>query len=133
MQKMFSFLHPALYVAQVKARGRSMFTREALPALTIIERAPVIVLNAKARPLLDQTLLHDYIFEWGAQAKECAVALGYASLYNHSYESNCEYEMAFRKALITIRTVRAIAAGEELLINYNGDWNNSKKVWFDVK
>ena len=41
--------------------------------------------------------------------------------------------MNFRKAIITVRTVRAIAAGEELFINYNGDWNNEKKVWFDVK
>ena len=133
MQKSFTFLHPALYVAQVKNRGRGVFAKEALPAQTIIERAPVIVLNAEARVLLDKTLLHDYIFEWGDGAKECAVALGYASLYNHSYASNCEYEMQFRKALITIRTMRAIAAGEELLINYNGDWDNAKPVWFDVK
>jgi SET domain-containing protein len=32
-----------------------------------------------------------------------------------------------------IKTVRAIKPGEELTINYNGDWNNKKKVWFDVK
>ena len=133
MQKTFSFLHPALYVAQVKSRGRGVFTKEALPAQTIIERAPVIVLNADARLLLDKTLLHDYIFEWGEDAKACAMALGYASLYNHSYESNCEYEMQFRKAMITIRTVRTVAASQELLINYNGDWNNAKLVWFDVK
>jgi uncharacterized protein len=34
---------------------------------------------------------------------------------------------------ITIKTVRSIGAGEELTINYNGTWNNKKKVWFDVK
>ena len=133
MQKKLSYLHAALYVAQVKDRGRGVFTTEALPAQTIIERAPVIVLNAEARPLLDKTLLHDYIFEWGESQKECAVALGYVSLYNHLYESNCEYVMNFRKAMITVRTVRAIAVGEELFINYNGDWNNGKPVWFDVK
>jgi SET domain-containing protein len=30
-----------------------------------------------------------------------------------------------------VRTVRAIKAGEELLINYNGDWDNETPVWFD--
>lgn len=133
MLKKLSFLHPALYVAHVKGRGRGIFTSEALAAQTIVERAPVIVMNSEARTLLDKTLLHDYIFEWGKAGKECAVALGYVSLYNHLYQSNCEYEMNFKKASITIRTVRAINAGEELVVNYNGDWNDEKQVWFDVK
>lgn len=133
MQKKLSYLHPALYVAMVKGRERGVFTTEALPAALVIERAPVLVLSADARVLLDKTLLHDYIFEWGDAAKQCAVALGYVSLYNHLYVSNCEYEMNFKKALITVRTVRDIAAGEELFINYNGDWNNQKQVWFKLK
>jgi len=88
MQKKLSYLHPALYVAGAKERGRGVFTTEALPAGTLIERAPVLVLNAAARVLLDQTLLHDYIFEWGEGSTQCAVALGYVSLYNHLYNSN---------------------------------------------
>jgi uncharacterized protein len=133
MLKKLSYLHPALYVAVVKGRGRGVFTTDALPAHTVIERAPVVVLDAAARVLLDKTLLHDYIFEWGEDQKDCAVALGYASIYNHATPSNCEYEMQFRKAMITVRTVRDIAAGEELFINYNGDWNNTKNVWFELK
>ena len=132
MQKKLSYLHPALYVATAKGRGRGVFAADALPAQTVIERAPVIVMPAEARPLLDKTLLHDYIFEWGENRLECGVALGYVSVYNHVYTSNCEYEMNFRKAMITVRTVRAIEAGEELFINYNGDWDNDKPVWFDV-
>ncbi len=61
------------------------------------------------------------------------MALGYIPMYNHSYRSNCEYEMDFEADIITVRTVRFIAEGEELTINYNGDWNDPKKVWFDVK
>jgi hypothetical protein len=85
------------------------------------------------RVLLDQTLLHDYIFEWGEKKDQCCVALGYVSIYNHSYRSNCEYEMDYKKELISIKTMRSIKAGEELFINYNGDWNNEKKIWFDAK
>ena len=93
----------------------------------------MIVLNAEDRRHIDQTLLHDYIFEWGPAQKQCCMALGYVPLYNHSYNSNCEYEMNFRKEIITIRTVREIKPGEELFINYNGDWDDEKPVWFDVK
>jgi SET domain-containing protein len=85
------------------------------------------------RKLIDQTLLHDYIFEWGPEKKQCCLALGYISLYNHSYRSNCEYIMDYDENLISIKTVRFILAGEELSINYNGDWDNEQPVWFEVK
>lgn len=107
-----------------------MFTKTALPPQTVIEIAPVIVMNAKDRFFIDQTLLHDYIFEWGDNHLQCCMALGYVPLYNHSYRSNCEYEMDFKKQIITVKTVRAIEAGEELFINYNGDWDSEEKVWF---
>jgi len=88
-------------------------------------------MSAEERTLLDQTLLHDYIFEWGKDGKQCGMALGYVPVYNNSSKSNCEYEMDFENEIIKIKTVRSINVGEELFINYNGDWNNEKPVWFD--
>jgi len=32
-----------------------------------------------------------------------------------------------------VKTVRVIERGEELTINYNRDWNDGKKIWFDAK
>jgi len=124
---------PFLYIAPTGERGRGVFTDEDIAADTIIEIAPVIVMSKDDRKLLDQTLLHDYIFEWGNQQQQCCMALGYVPVYNHSYRSNCEYEMDYEAQLITITTVHFIKKGEELYINYNGDWNDEKKVWFDVK
>ena len=45
--------------------------RQIFEANTIIEISPVIVMTAEERTLLDQTLLHDYIFEWGEDSKQC--------------------------------------------------------------
>jgi SET domain-containing protein len=90
-------------------------------------------MSGEERKLLDQTLLHDYIFEWGDARDKCCMALGYVPVYNHSYASNCEYEMDFESGHISITAVKDIKAGEELFINYNGDWNDSTPVWFDVK
>lgn len=126
-------LHPHLYIAHTKDKGRGVFTRKKIAADTIVEIAPVIVMGHQDRLLLDQTLLHDYIFLWGTDGNRCCMALGYVPIYNHSYESNCEYVMDYDDQTITVQTVRTIAAGEELTINYNGDWNDPKKVWFDVK
>lgn len=124
---------PTLFIAPTANMGRGVFTSEKIKPGTVIEISPVLVMSKEERKLLDQTLLHDYIFEWGGNAEQCCLALGYVSVYNHSYESNCEYEMEFENNLIHIRTMRPIAAGEELFINYNGKWNDKKKLWFDAK
>jgi SET domain-containing protein len=123
---------PCLLVAPTDSMGRGVFTSDFIAAGTVVEISPVIVLSAEERRLLDQTTLHDYIFEWGDDLQQCCMALGYVPLYNHSYTSNCEYEMDFEAGLIHIKTVRDIAAGEELFINYNGDWNDPKPLWFDA-
>jgi SET domain-containing protein len=122
-----------LYIEKSDGKGRGVFTKQNIPANTIIEISPVVVMSAEERILLDQTLLHDYIFEWGKDSKQCCMALGYVPVYNHSYQSNCEYEMDFENEIIKIKTIRLIKEREELFINYNGDWNNGKKIWFEVK
>ena len=122
-----------LYIDKSNEKGRGVFTKTSIPANTIIENSPVIIMTGEERKLLDQTLLHDYIFEWGQDSKQCCMALGYIAVYNHSYRSNCEYEMDFTNEIIKIKTITDIEAGEELFIDYNGDWNNEKKLWFDAK
>ncbi|MBC7949512.1 MAG: SET domain-containing protein-lysine N-methyltransferase [Chitinophagaceae bacterium] len=123
----------SIFIATSDNRGRGVFTNQSIDEGVIIETAPVIVMSRDDRRLLDQTLLHDYIFEWGPKNEKCCMALGYVPVYNHSYQSNCEYEMDFDNETIRVKTVRFITPGEELFINYNGDWNDRKKVWFDVK
>jgi SET domain-containing protein len=126
-------VNPCLYIAQSAGKGRGVFSSSDIPANTIVEISPVIVMSQEERILLDKTLLHDYIFEWGSETKQCCMALGYIPVYNHSYTSNCEYEMDYAAETIKVKTVRKVMAGEELFINYNGDWNDSKPLWFEVK
>jgi len=126
-------IHPAIHISISDGKGRGVFTNEKIEKGTLIEIAPVIVMNAADKKLLDQTLLHDYIFEWGDDRTYCAMALGWVPVYNHSYQSNCEYEMDFETQTIAVKTMRDIEQGEELFINYNGDWDNTKQLWFDAK
>src|ERR1044071_8845408 len=128
-----SFLSDGIFVGKAKNKGRGIFTSYPLKAGTIVEIAPVVVLTREERKLIDKTLLHDYIFEWGDDKKECCMALGYVPLYNHAYPANCEYEMNFSKHLIYIKTVKDIKAGEQLFINYNGDWDSATPVWFEAE
>lgn len=123
----------SIFISQSEGRGKGVFTNADIPVDTIIEISPVIVMSAEERKLLDQTKLHDYIFVWGADNNQCCMALGYVPVYNHDYASNCEYFMDFTEENIMVKTVRDVKEGEELTINYNGDWNDGNSVWFDAK
>jgi uncharacterized protein len=124
---------PFLFIAPVAGMDRGVFTAETIEAGTVVEMSPVIVMEQKDRTEIDKTLLHDYIFEWGEDQKQCCMALGYVPMYNHSYQANCEYEMDYENRLIAIKTVKRIEAGEELFINYNGEYNDTTPLWFDAK
>ena len=125
-------LSPSLYIDSTEGKGRGVFTYDAIEPDTLIEVAPVIVMDKKDREHLDKTLLHDYIFEWGEEKDKCCMALGLIPIYNHSYKSNCQYFMDFDEEIIFIKTVTAVEPGAELTINYNHNWNDETKVWFDV-
>jgi hypothetical protein len=125
---------PFLTIASSINKGRGVFTTEPITAFTTIEIAPVIVVNALEREKLEQTLLFDYIFEWGADGKMAAVALGYISIYNHSNTPNCSYEMDFEHQTITITTLQNVEVGEELFINYMcPEGPSNDPVWFEQK
>lgn len=111
--------------------GRGVFALKAIKAGVIIETSPALIFSEDEGRKLIQTKLNNYVFQWGDK-KEIAIALGYVSMYNHDYESNCEYEMDYENETISIKTMRKINAGDELFINYNGTYNNRKPLWFSA-
>ncbi|MDR0793266.1 MAG: SET domain-containing protein [Chitinophagaceae bacterium] len=121
---------PFLIVAATENKGRGVFTTKNIVKGTVVEISPVIVLSIKDRKTIEQTLLHNYIFAWGNSCKKAAVALGYISMYNHSYNANCNYEMDYDNEIMYIRAVKNIKKGEELSINYNAAHNDTTPVWF---
>lgn len=126
-------VHPFLFIAPTASMGRGVYTSEDIAEGTVVEISPVVVMSAEERKLLDQTALHDYIFEWGDDSTQCCMAMGYVPVYNHSYKSNCEYVMDYPNQQISVTTVRDIKKGEELLINYNGDWDDATPLWFNAE
>jgi len=124
---------PTIFIAPSSKGGRGVFADANFKSGTVIEISPVIILSSRDRITIEGTKLYNYVFEWGAAHKMGALGMGYISMYNHDYASNCDYEMDFDAGTITIKTVRTIKKGEELCINYNADPNGKKKVWFDKK
>ena len=120
----------AIEVKRARGKGRGVFAARAIARGEVIERLPVLVLTLEEYAEgLAHTPLKDYCFAWGTD--RVALALGYGSLYNHSYTPNARYEdiQPATKAFVALRD---IAKGEEVTVNYNGKPRSRAKVWFDV-
>src|ERR1043165_6654851 len=104
---------PYLTIAPSSKKGRGVYATKNIPANTVVEISPVIVLTNRERKIVEETKLYNYIFEWGNLKKQGCIALGYASLYNHDYDANCDYDMDFEQQLMTIRTVKNVKKGDE--------------------
>lgn len=113
-------------------RGRGVFARVAIAAGTTIEIAPVIVLPSDDSAKIRRTFLYNYFFQWGSQGKT-AIVLGFGSLYNHSNRPNAKHVREFDKLQMRFVAMRDIAQGEEIFVNYLGDYEGrarNKEVWF---
>lgn len=123
----------SIQILETEKKGRGMFANEFIKSDTIREISPVIVMPKSEQDMLEQTELRNYIFEWGEESDQCAMALGYISIYNHSAKNNCDYFMDFDDNIMFIKTLADVEPGSELTINYNGDAEGGKDViWFDV-
>lgn len=122
---------PSLFFGPSKLGGRGVFTLEEVPDDSLIEICPVIALPSEDLPVIHKTKLHDYYFLWGGNDDECAIALGFGSLYNHSRTPNARYWCDPDSDTIEIWSIRDIRPGEEITVNYNGDPEIQDPVWFE--
>ncbi|AZU62408.1 SET domain-containing protein [Neobacillus mesonae] len=95
----------------------------------LLHEAPVISYPNDQHQYIEQTLLADYAFEYGKN--HSAILLGYGMLFNHSYEPNAIYEINFENHTFDFYAYADIKAGEEILINYNGDVDDKDPLWFN--
>ncbi len=120
----------AIEVKQVKGKGRGVFARRSIRDGELIERVPVVVF--KKNDVMDGdvwTGLASYCFHW--KKGTLALALGYGSLYNHSYRPNARYDDLAGQIKEFI-AIRDIDPGEEITVNYNGEPADDSPVGFKV-
>lgn len=111
-------------------KGRGVFATEEIAKEEIIEVCPVIVLNTEDRERLNHTALYNYYFGWGLGYTGAAIALGYGSLYNHSFTPNAQYLKQLDTEELHIVARETIHAGEEITVNYNEDPADHSPIWF---
>lgn len=113
-------------------RGRGVFATAPIRAGETFERAPVIVSPAAEWSALQRTVLFHHTFSWGPGLEHAAIALGYGSLFNHSYSPDARFILRLDALLIDFVALRDLAPGEEIFVNYHGDPTDRDPLWFDV-
>ena len=125
---------PPIRVGVSSAAGhgeRGVFATRDISQGELIEAAPVIVIPRADSARVCLTCLDDYVFKWGGGC--VAVALGCGSLYNHSFEPNACYWQDTPGRALEFVALRAIAAGDEITINYNGNPGDRRALWFPTR
>ena len=117
-------------VKRVSGKGRGVFARCFISRGTVIERVPVIVLPAQeVMECTPESRLASYVYDWGKST--VGLALGFGSMYNHSYRPNARYDDEGQQTKI-FTALRDITSGEEVTINYNGHEDDKTPVDFPV-
>ena len=118
-----------LEIRPVPGKGRGVFAARDLAEGEFLDEAQVLLISADDAARLEETPLGHHYFHWeGADDDERwrgAVALGPVSLVNHSANANAGVWQDFERQLLVLEALRPIAAGEEILIDYEVE------LWFD--
>ena len=125
-----------IYISEsnINKAGRGVFASKNINKNEIIEICPVILAPESDLANLDKSIFVNYFFYFGMKKEQLAIALGYGSIYNHSYSPNAKYKLSVREKTITFTSLKNINKGEEITFNYKlGNSNSKSPLWFEVK
>lgn len=116
-------------VGPAPGKGRGVFATRAFRRGEVVEVAPVLVLPPDQQDRIDGTVLDSYVFAWGGTV---AIALGFGSIYNHSWSPNLEYRKRLEAGVLEFVAIADVAEGEELTTNYTVSNPHRADLWVDL-
>lgn len=122
------FFNQKVTIKDAKDMGRGVFALENIKKGEVIEVAPILVLKHEDFIETRWNLLFEYYF-W--MDKEVVLALGYASIYNHSMDPNAEYKMNIKNKSISFTAIKDIKKGDQIFFNYKGSSSSKAPLWFE--
>lgn len=110
-----------IYVAKssISNADRGVFAKADIKKDETIERCPIIEVPKSDVSNLKESILVNYYFYWGENREKLAIALGFGSIYNHSYEPNATYEQNRKDKTIDFIALRDIKKDKEITVSYN--------------
>ena len=133
MKKLFT--SDKVYVGQSRILNadRGVFARCDIKKGEIIEICPVILVPRHDMSNLSESILVTYFFYFGKNKERLVIALGFGSIYNHSYEPNATYKVKLKEKTIEFSALKDIKKDTEISFNYNyGNPKDKSPLWFEA-
>ena len=124
-----------IYIKQSKIlnAGRGVYAKCNIKKNEIIENCPIIEVSKHDMANLNKSILVTYFFYFGKDKERLAVALGFGSIYNHSYKPNAKYKIKQTEKSMDFIALNNIKKNEEITFNYKyGNPKNKRPLWFEV-
>ncbi len=111
--------------------GRGVFAQVAIKKGELIEKCPVLEIPEHDMASLSESILVTYFYFFGKNKERMVVALGFGSLYNHTYTPNATYKGNEKEQTIDFIALKDIKKDEEITVNYvQGKQKNKHPLWF---
>ena len=116
--------------------GRGVYAKSDIKKDEIIESCPIVEVSKNDTSNLKESILVTYFFYFGKNKERLALALGFGSLYNHSYKPNATYKVKPSEKTIEFIAICKIKKDDEITFNYSNSAKPQKgkkdPLWFEV-
>jgi len=132
MNKLFASDKVYVSRSRISGAGRGVFAKYNIKKNEIIETCPIIEISKHDTAILNESNLVTYFFYFGKNKQRFAIALGFGSIYNHTYKPNAEYTINLKEDAINFIALRNIKKDDEITFNYNnGNPKDKIPLWID--
>ena len=120
--------------SKIPTAGRGVYAACDIKKGEVIETCPIIKISKDEAAHLNKSSLVTYFFYFGKNKGDLLIALGFGSIYNHSYNPNADYKIKPSKNIINFIALKDIEKDTEITTNYNhGTPKDKSPLWFGVK
>ena len=124
-----------IYISQSKIAnaGRGVFAGVNIKKGEIIESCPVIEILKRDSENINLSMLVTYIYYLGKNKERMIVALGFGSIYNHTFQPNAKYKEKYKEKVIDFIALNKIKKIDEITVNYSqGNHKDKNPLWFNA-
>jgi SET domain-containing protein len=112
--------------------GRGVFAGEEIKKGEVIEVAPFIEIPQQELENIEESVLVNYVYFFGKQKERMLIALGFGSIYNHTYTPNAKYKINPKKQTIEFIAIDSIKKDQEITVNYIQGNSKNIQLWFEA-
>ena len=118
--------------SQIPKAGRGIYAKDDIEKGEVIEVCPVIEISEHDASNVKEGILTTYIYYSGKNKEKALIALGFGSIYNHTYAPNAQYRINDAEQTITFAAILDIKKDTEITVNYNHETTKDiKPLWFE--